>query len=146
MVSIRLRLLNLFLSHQSCLYHPQKGCDKMLLKQPSHDKYLQFVNTWLQIVYPQGPPPIHAHVAMMIMLVDLMPMRKIIEHLYSALGRPARVPENMLRSLLCLCGYTSITEWVSNMRSHPFYPIICGFYPFDVPDVGTFYDFINLFF
>jgi len=30
------------------------------------------------------------------------------------------------------------------MRSHPFYPIICGFYPFDVPGVGTFYDFINL--
>jgi len=30
------------------------------------------------------------------------------------------------------------------MRSHSFYPIIGGFYPFDVPGVGTFYDFINL--
>jgi len=78
--------------------------------------------------------------------VDLTPMRKIIERLYSVLGRPARIPENMLRSLLVmlLCGYTSITDWVSSMWSHPFYAIISGFYPFDVPGVGTFYDFINL--
>jgi len=128
----------------------------MLTEQPSHGEYLQFVKTWIEIVYPMGPPPIHAHVATMIMLwlseltnllsVDLTPMRKIIERLYSVLGRPARIPENMLRSLLVmvLCGYTSMTEWVSLMRSHPFYPIICGFYPFDVPGVGTFYDFINL--
>ena len=118
----------------------------MLTEQQNHGEYLQFIKTWLKIVYPQGPPPIHAHVATMIMLVDLAPMRKIIECLYSALGRPARVPENMLRSFLVmvLCGYTSITEWVKQMRSHPFYPIICGFYPFDVPGVGTFYDFINL--
>lgn len=118
----------------------------MLKEQTSHESYIQFVKTWLEIVYPQGPPPIHAHVATMIMLVDLTPMRKIVEKLYSVLGRPARVPQKMLRSLIVmvLCGYTSITDWVSSMRSHPFYAIICGFYPFDVPGVGTFYDFINL--
>lgn len=88
----------------------------------------------------------HAHVATMIMLVNLSPMRMIIQHLYSTLGRPARIPESLLRSLLCmvLCGYTSITEWVSVMRSYPFYAIISGFPPFDVPGVGTFYDFIDL--
>jgi hypothetical protein len=128
----------------------------MLTSQPSHQEYQNFVQTLLAIVYPDGPPPIHAHVATMIMLwlseltnllsVDLTPMRKIVEKIYSALGRPARVPENMLRSFLVmvLCGYTSITEWVKQMRSHPFYAIICGFYPFDVPGVGTFYDFVNL--
>jgi hypothetical protein len=118
----------------------------MLTEQPSHREYTHFVQTLLAIVYPNGPPPIHAHVATMIMLVDLTPMRKLVESLYSALGRPARIPEKMLRSFLVmlLCGYTSITEWVKQMRSHPFYPIICGFYPFDVPGVGTFYDFINL--
>jgi len=118
----------------------------MLTEQQKHGEYIQFVKTWLSIVYPHGPPPIHAHVATMIMVVDLTPMRKIVECLYSALGRPARVPVPMLRSLIVmvLCGYTSITKWVSSMRSHPFYAIICGFYPFDVPGVGTFYDFINL--
>jgi hypothetical protein len=96
------------------------------------EEYIEFVKIWLDIVYPKGPPPIHAHVATMIMLVKLSPMRKIVEHLYSVLGRPARVPERMLRSFLImvLCGYTSITEWVKKMRSHPFYAIISGFYPF----------------
>ena len=63
----------------------------MLKEQPSHEGYIQFVKTWLEIVYPQGPPPIHAHVATMLMLVNLTPMRKIIEHLYSVLGRPVAV-------------------------------------------------------
>jgi len=118
----------------------------MLKEQLSHEEYIHFVETWLDTIYPKGPPPIHAHVATMLMLVDLTPMRKIVEHLYSALGRPAREPESLLRSLLCmvLCGYTSITKWVSKMRSHPFYAIISGFRPFDVPGVGTFYDFMNL--
>jgi hypothetical protein len=118
----------------------------MLREQPSHKEYIQFVETWLHVVYPQGPPPIHAHVATMLMLVDLTPMRNIIQHLYSVLGRPARAPENLLRSLLCmvLCGYTSITRWISKMRSHPFYAIVSGFLPYDVPGVGTFYDFMNL--
>jgi hypothetical protein len=109
----------------------------MLTEQPSHQEYTHFVQTLLDIVYPNGPPPIHAHVATMIMLVDLTPMRKLVEGLYSAFGRPARVPEQMLRSFLVmvLCGYTSITEWVQQMRSHPFYAIISGFYPFDVPGV-----------
>jgi len=117
----------------------------MLKEQQQHEDYMSHVKTWLSIVYPHRPPPIHAHVATMIMVVDLTPMRKIVEKLYSVLGRPARVPERMLRSLwvMVLCGYTSITEWVKQMRSHPFYAIISGFYPFDVPGVGSFYDFQN---
>ena len=54
----------------------------MLGEQRSHEEYIQFVETWLDIVYPQGPPPIHAHVATMLMLVNLTPVRKIIQHLY----------------------------------------------------------------
>jgi hypothetical protein len=45
---------------------------------------------------------------------------------------------------MALCGYTSITEWVATMRSYPFYAIVSGFRPYDVPGVGTFYDFMNL--
>ena len=51
----------------------------MLPEQSSHQEYAHFVQTLLAIVYPKGPPPIHAHVATMIMLVDLTPMRKIVE-------------------------------------------------------------------
>lgn len=49
----------------------------------------------------------------------------------------------MLRSCLAmlLCGETSFDDWVALMRDEPFYALISGFSPDDVPGVGTFYDF-----
>jgi hypothetical protein len=59
------------------------------------------------------------------------------------LGRPARDALAMLRSCLAmmLCGLTSFDEWVALMRGDPFYALVSGFTPEDVPGVGTFYDF-----
>jgi hypothetical protein len=58
-------------------------------------------------------------------------------------GRLARDPVCMLRSCLAMmfCGVTSFTLWVKMMRDDPFYALISGFHPEDVPGVGTFYDF-----
>ncbi|MBV7338042.1 hypothetical protein KFU94_59415 [Chloroflexi bacterium TSY] len=58
-------------------------------------------------------------------------------------GRPVRDPVSMLRSCLAmmLCGQTSFDVWVGQMRDEPFYALISGFEPNDVPGVGTFYDF-----
>ncbi|MBV7335873.1 hypothetical protein KFU94_48060 [Chloroflexi bacterium TSY] len=58
-------------------------------------------------------------------------------------GRPARDPVSMLRSCLAMmeCGQTSFDEWVGQMRDEPFYALISGFEPSNVPGVGTFYDF-----
>lgn len=64
--------------------------------------------------------------------------------LYSAnRGRLPRCPLRMFRSCLAmlLCGQTSFDEWVKLMRDEPFYALISGFDPTDVPGVGTFYDF-----
>jgi hypothetical protein len=49
----------------------------------------------------------------------------------------------MLRSCLAmmLCGVTSFDTWVAMMLDEPFYALISGFDPRDVPGVGTFYDF-----
>jgi hypothetical protein len=51
----------------------------------------------------------------------------------------------MYRSLLAmvLCGVFSIDDWVDEMRSQPFYAVISGFEPADVPAVGTFYLFMD---
>ena len=68
----------------------------------------------------------------------------ILAPLYSAdEGRPARHPICMLRSCLAmmLCGVTSFDVWVQMMHDDPFYAIISGFHPEEVPGVGTFYDF-----
>jgi len=58
-------------------------------------------------------------------------------------GRPACHPVCMFRSCLAMmeCGVTSFTVWVKMMRDEPFYALISGFHPEDVPGVGTFYDF-----
>jgi hypothetical protein len=49
----------------------------------------------------------------------------------------------MLRACLAmmLAGETSFDEWVKLMRDEPFYVLISGFGPNDVPGVGAFYDF-----
>jgi hypothetical protein len=59
------------------------------------------------------------------------------------LGRRARPPEDLLRSLVAmvLAGVTQIDVWVERLRSEPFYAIVSGFRPGDTPGVGTFYDF-----
>lgn len=58
-------------------------------------------------------------------------------------GRPSRDPIAMLRSCLAmvLSGVTSFDRWVRQMRDEPFYALVSGFEPGDVPGVGTFYDF-----
>jgi hypothetical protein len=39
------------------------------------------------------------------------------------------------------CRITSVEIWVQRLREQPFYAVLCGFEPDDVPGVGTFYDF-----
>ena len=68
----------------------------------------------------------------------------LLSVLYSSRqGRPARDPVSMLRSCLAMmeCGVTSFDVWVKMMHDDPFYAIISGFDPQDIPGVGTFYNF-----
>ena len=88
----------------------------------------------------------HHHVAYVLELLDLTGLRPLVQQLYSpTLGAPAKAPEDMLRSLLAmvLCGVFSIDVWVDTMRSHPFYAVVSGFDPQDVPGVGTFHLFMD---
>jgi hypothetical protein len=86
----------------------------------------------------------HFHVWRKLRKTNLDPAYPILATLYSAdWGRIARHPVCMLRSCLAmmLCGVTSFEVWVQMMRDDPFYALISGFHPEDVPGVGTFYDF-----
>ncbi len=58
-------------------------------------------------------------------------------------GRPARPPEDMLRSWLLMleCHITSVEIWVQRLNMQPLYALLSGFEPDEVPGVGTFYDF-----
>jgi hypothetical protein len=78
---------------------------------------------------------------------DLTKVASLVAWCYSASswGTPPRDLVCLFRSLLLknLAGYTGITRWVQALESFPFFAILSGFVPDDVPGVGTFYDFIG---
>jgi len=77
--------------------------------------------------------------------LDLSAVDRIMLDCYSILGTEPRQPSCMLRSLLLMIvtKCPSIAIWVLTLHTSPFYAILSGFDPKDVPGVGTFYDFIS---
>lgn len=109
----------------------------------SHGQYVSFVR---QNLIGLSIPCRHQHVAYTLELLDLTGLRPLVQQLYSpTLGAPAKAPEDMLRSLLVmvLSGVFSIDVWVDMLRSEPFYAVVSGFDPQDVPGVGTFHLFMD---
>ena len=77
--------------------------------------------------------------------LDLSAVDRIMQDKYSVLGAPPRQPSCMLRSLLLMLETksASIPLWVQTLHTSPFYAILSGFEPKDLPGIGTFYDFID---
>ena len=77
--------------------------------------------------------------------LDLSAVDRIMQDQYSNLGPEPRQPSCMLRSLLLMIvmNVVSITHWVETLHTSQFFAILSGFQPWDVPGVGTFYDFID---
>ena len=103
--------------------------------QRSHQEYIDFVKS-----YDCPRPARHAWVMPALFLCDLTIVRFMMFFTYSALGRPGWAPEDLFRSMLAmvLCCITSFEDWVTKMREEPYYAVISGFNPQDVPGVGTF--------
>ena len=77
--------------------------------------------------------------------LDLSAVDRIMMDCYSSLGAAPRQPSCMLRSLLLMMitKCPSIPLWVMTLHTSPFYAVLSGFDPKDVPGVGTFYDFLD---
>lgn len=75
--------------------------------------------------------------------LDLSQTDTTMQEYYSKLGPEPRLPSLMLRSYLLSLKLkvTSITVWVSLLKTCPLYAILSGFSVVDTPGVGTFYDF-----
>lgn len=79
-------------------------------------------------------------------ITDLSYLTSWLQSSYSNRGPKPRDPSSMMRSylLLLLAKPTlSITEWVDELYRVPFYAIMSGFEPGNVPGIGTFYDFFR---
>ncbi|MBQ9007836.1 MAG: hypothetical protein IJ088_00700 [Clostridia bacterium] len=77
--------------------------------------------------------------------LDLSDVDRIMADCYSVLGPAPRQPSCMMRSLLLMMETKcpSIPLWVLTLHTSPFYAVLSGFDPHDVPGVGTFYDFLD---
>lgn len=109
-----------------------------------HKRYLRFVGNKASRYGGLRTSHRHFKVWRKLKNANLDIVYAILTPLYSPdMGRLARHPVCMLRSCLAmmLCAVTSFDVWVKMMRDDPFYALISGFLPRDVPGVGTFYDF-----
>lgn len=135
----------------------------MLIVKNSHHQYQKFVETYLDTLYIQTNQHItlfekQAHI-LKFWSADLTGIVHVLRPFYSQTNRgiPPKDAVALFRSLLLMSevGITSISKWVSELRSTPIYAVISGFIPacckpsdynnyFDsIPGVGTFYDFMK---
>lgn len=79
-----------------------------------------------------------------VFITDLTFVRKALAHTYNPRGETPWDPILLFRSYWLMCQYgekASISKWVRTLNSNPFWAILSGFHPANVPGVGTFYDF-----
>lgn len=76
---------------------------------------------------------------------DLSQTDLMLIPLYSDRGPLPRIPSDLLRSylLMILTKTFSITKWIDQLKRVPFYAVLSGFHPDDIPGIGTFYDFFD---
>jgi len=114
----------------------------------SHQEFQRFIIEQLEVHYfkdgQQGTVLLYQLDAK-IWISDLSSIGDILAHRYSKRGSSARDPVDLFRSLLLLelTHFKSVDEWVKTMRAFPIWAIYSGFSPYDIPGVGTFYDFMN---
>jgi hypothetical protein len=109
----------------------------------THCQYLEFVQTRraaFGIKVPHDATPLWCKFRH----TDLSAAYPILARLYVPdQGCPARPPDEMLRAWLLMleCHITSVDDLGAALQEQPFYAVLCGFDPDQVPGVGTFYDF-----
>src|SRR3972149_698773 len=122
---------------------PTGGGPSMIRPTRTHRQYLEFVQTrreQLDVKVPHDATSLWCKFRR----TDLSAAYPILARLYDPThGRPAQPPQDMLRAWLLMleCHITSVEVWVQRLREQPFYALLSGFAPNQVPGVGTFYDF-----
>lgn len=79
-------------------------------------------------------------------MTDLSYITTMLQDCYDAKGPEPRDPASMLRSYLLFLmtkPEIGVTKWINEMKRIPYYAILSGFEPGNIPGVGTFYDFFQ---
>lgn len=126
-----------------------RWCFLLRPRTRSHQEYEAFVTEQLRSHYIDSGRHrvllLNADLIAKLWLSDLSPVFPLVLPRYakSNRGSPPWDPADLLRCWLCmtLAGCTSVSDWVTTMRTVPLFAILSGFSPEDTPGVGTLYDF-----
>jgi hypothetical protein len=114
-----------------------------------HETYQNFVLQRISQHYSGGVFTIvndDWHLVVKLWMTDLSYITTLLQNGYDAKGPQPRDPASMLRSYLLFLMTkpdVGVTEWINEMKRIPYYAILSGFEPGDIPGVGTFYDFFK---
>lgn len=115
----------------------------------SHESYQDSILQRLRQYYSGGIFVIANddwHLVVKLWMIDLSYITTQLQDCYDLKGRPPRDPASMLRSYLLFLmtkPEIGVTEWINELQRVPYYAILSGFEPGDIPGVGTFYDFFK---
>lgn len=136
----------------------------MLLTKTSHKQYqdslLSFINSYYIDKNDFQPVLRRSKHIVALFIADLSGIFDLVKQTYKnhTWGAKPKDVTALFRSLLLMTylKFTSIDEWIAEMRSNPLLAILSGFRPFNyepsgseeflpdtIPGVGTFYDFQN---
>lgn len=114
-----------------------------------HASYQTFVLEQLQKHYTGGTLTlVHKDWPLIakLWITDLSGVTRFLRDDYNPKGPAPQDPASMLRAYLTFLfthPTVGLTEWVNMLYRVPFYAIISGFEPGNVPGIGTFYDFLH---
>ena len=112
----------------------------------NHQEYVGFVLKQLFKLGDTHPEQVRYYkdTILKMLLMNLDPMRPIIEPLYSYTGRPAQMQMEIFRSLVLMKGVGEILDrWVDKLLANPVLLALAGFTPDNMPKTSSYYDFIN---
>lgn len=112
-----------------------------------HSAYQDFVVTNLRKYYPNPDSISRAtwDIIDRFWNLDLSYTDDAFKGKYSVFGPRPRTPSCMQRSCLLSIDFkiSSVTEWLSHLKTNPLFAFLSGFDVGDVPGIGTFYDFFT---
>ena len=111
----------------------------------SHADYKQQVATELSLIARSDPSAIleYERSISKLYILDLDPLKPILEPLYSNIGRPSMNQPEIFRSLVLMNDLKySLDEWVDKLAKNRVLRIACGFFD-RLPGIASYYDFMD---
>jgi hypothetical protein len=111
----------------------------------THDEYQQFVSKQLLFgLYNQEQLIEYQKIIQKLWILNLDPLKNIIEDRYSNTGRPSVYQPEIFRTYILMQDlHVPISQWIDKLKNNFVLRTICGFLKSELPSIASFYSFIE---